>query len=89
MTECVSPPCHGDVHDELCPTCGLKQRATKTGITVDGPISITRRSRDGADQSMIGTSATVGTRVVTVHLRVNDKATRTFDLSALVSIEDV
>jgi len=28
-------------------------------------------------------------QVVTVHLRVNDKATRTFDLSALVSIEDV
>jgi hypothetical protein len=35
---------------------------------------------------MVGLSATVGKRVVTVNLR-RDKATRTFDLSALVSIE--
>ena len=30
---------------------------------------------------------TVGPRVVTVHLRINDKATRTFELNELVSID--
>ena len=35
---------------------------------------------------MVGLSATVGDRVVTVHLR-HEKETRTFELNALVSIE--
>jgi hypothetical protein len=35
---------------------------------------------------MIGLSATVGDRVVTVHLR-HEKPTRSFELNALVSIE--
>jgi len=85
--DCVSPPCAGTVRDDLCPTCGLKQTRTTAGITVDGPLHVTRRSKDGTEQPMMGRSATVGTKVVTVYLRVNDKATRTFELHALVSIE--
>ena len=85
--DCVSPPCAGTVRDDLCPTCGLKQTRTTAGISVDGPLHVTRRSKDGTEQPMMGTSVTVGNQVVTVHLRVNDKATRTFDLQALVSIE--
>jgi len=47
---------------------------------------VTRRSRDGDEQTMVGLSVTVGERVVTVHLR-REKETRTFDSQALVSIE--
>ena len=56
-------------------------------MEVEGPLYVTRRSKDGTDQSMRGRSATVGGRVVTVSLRINDKATRTFALNALVSID--
>ena len=86
--ECVSPPCPGTVVDDQCPVCGLRQRRTRDGVTVDGPLHATRRSRDGAEQAMVGLSATVGDRVVTVHLR-HDKATRTFEVAALVSIEAI
>jgi hypothetical protein len=56
-------------------------------VEVDGPLYVTRRSKDGTDQAMRGRSATVGDHVVTVYLRINDKATRTFALTALVSID--
>jgi hypothetical protein len=85
--ECVSPPCTGSVLDGQCPVCNLMQRQTSAGVVVDGPLYVTRRSKDGTDQSMKGRSVTVGGRVVTVWLGINDKATRTVDLSALVSID--
>ncbi|MEO8695487.1 MAG: hypothetical protein ABI658_18340 [Acidimicrobiales bacterium] len=56
-------------------------------MAVDGPLYVLRRSNDGTEQSMRGRSATVGDRVVTVYLRINDKATRTFELTSLVSID--
>ena len=85
--DCVSPSCRGTVQDDQCPECGLRHHQTAAGVTVDGPLQGTRRSKDGTDQSMRGTSVTVGPRVVTVHLRINDKATRTFELNELVSID--
>ena len=84
--QCASPPCAGTVHDDLCPLCGLAQRAAPEGVKVDGPLHVTRRSRDGDEQTIVGLYVTVGDRVVTVHLR-HEKETRTFDLNALVSIE--
>ena len=83
---CVSPPCPGTVRDDQCPVCGLTQRRTPAGVEVDGPLHVTRRSKEGTDRTIVGLAATVGDRVVTVHLR-HDKATRTFELNALVSIE--
>ena len=85
--DCVSPPCPGTVRDDQCPVCGLKQKRTPEGVTVEGPLYVRRRISGGTDQPMIGRSVTVGERVVTVYLRINDKATRTFALNALVSIE--
>lgn len=84
--ECASPPCPGTVSDEHCPVCGLTQRHAPEGVTVDGPLLVTRRSRDGNELSIVGLSVTVGDRVVTVHLR-HEKETRSFELNALVSIE--
>ena len=72
--------------DDRCPVCGLTQRSAPDGVKVDGPLHVTRRSRDGDEQTMVGLSVTVGERVVTVHLR-REKETRTFDSQALVSIE--
>ena len=86
--QCASPPCPGTVNDDHCPVCGLAQRSAAEGVRVDGPLHVTRRSRDGDEQTIIGRSATVGDRMVTVHLR-HDKETRTFDLQALVSIESL
>ena len=71
------------------PGLRLEATADTRGVKVDGPLNVTRRSKDGIDQPMIGLSATVGDRVVTLHLRIHDKATRTFELNALVSIEAV
>jgi hypothetical protein len=48
---------------------------------------VTRRSKDGTEQPMMGRSVTVGLQMVTVYLRVNDKATRSFELDRLVSIQ--
>jgi hypothetical protein len=76
------------VSGDRCPVCGLAQRSVPDGVKVDGPLHVTRRSRDGDEQTVVGLSATVGNRVVTVHLR-RDKETRTFDLHALVSIESI
>jgi len=84
--QCASPPCPGTVIDDHCPICGLAQRSAPEGVQVDGPLHVTRRSRDGDEQTVVGLSATVGNRVVTVHLR-REKETRTFELNALVSIE--
>jgi hypothetical protein len=86
--DCASPPCPGTVRDDQCPVCGLKQGPAPEGVKVDGPLHVTRRSKDGTEQAIVGLSATVGDRVVTVHLR-RDKETRTFELNALVSIEPV
>jgi hypothetical protein len=85
--DCVSPPCTGAVCDDKCPVCGLRQRRTPQGVKVDGPLYVTRRTSEDVEQPLIGRSLTVGERVVTVHLRINDKATRTFKLNALVSID--
>ena len=85
--DCVSPPCTGTVRDDVCPSCGLKQTRTTSGIKVDGPLHVTRRSKDGTEQPMMGRSVTVGLQMVTVYLRVNDKATRSFELDRLVSIQ--
>jgi len=84
--QCASPPCPGTVSDDRCPVCGLTQRSAPDGVKVDGPLHVTRRSRDGDEQTMVGLSVTVGERVVTVQLR-REKETRTFDSQALVSIE--
>ena len=83
---CVSPPCPGTVRDDQCPVCALRQRWTPEGVEVDGPLFVTRRSKEGTERSMIGLSATVGDRMVTVYLR-HEKETRSFELNALVSIE--
>ena len=84
---CVSPPCPGTVRDDQCPVCGLTQRWTPSGVEVDGPLRVTRRSKEGTDRTILGLSATVGDRVVTVHLR-HAKETRSFELNALISIEE-
>ena len=65
----------------------LRQRRTPEGVEVEGPLYVLRRSKDGTEQSMRGRSATVGDRVVTGYLRINDKATRTFELTSLVSVD--
>jgi hypothetical protein len=86
--DCASPPCPGTVRDDLCPVCGLKQGPSPEGVKVDGPLHVTRRSKDGTEQAIVGLSVTVGDRVVTVHLR-RDKETRTFEVNGLVSIDPV
>ena len=84
--DCVSPPCFGTVRDDQCLVCGLRQRWIPAGVEVDGPLYVTRRSKEGTERAMIDLCATVGDRAVTVHLR-HDRATRSFELNALVSIE--
>jgi hypothetical protein len=89
---CVSPPCPGIVRDDRCPVCGLRQRRTVQGVTVDGPLNVKRRLRrisGRCEIPVIGESATVGNGVVTVYLRLSGEVTRTFALPALVSIEAV
>ena len=84
--DCVSPPCFGTVRDDQCLVCGLTQRRIPAGVEVDGPLYVTRRSKEGTERTIVGLSTTVGDRVVTVHLR-HEKETRSFELNALVSID--
>ena len=89
---CVSPPCPGIVRDDQCPVCGLHQRRTTRGVTVEGPLNVTRRLRrisGRCDIPVMGQSANVGDGVVTVYLRAGGEVTRTFGIAALVSIEAV
>ena len=87
--DCVSPPCAGTVRDD-CANLRPQANANDCGDQRYGTAAC-HAAVEGRTEQRDGTSVTVGNNVVTVHLRVNDKATRTsicrprLDRSGLIS----